>query len=191
MKKVAVPADDHGSRLPLVDLQQHHSPNAPSSNWPSARKEITVPAAVGCRPTLPHVVPGAPPLHTHPHPPGPAPPAAPPSAPCPAPVRSQGAGSAGLQLRPCTQQRRAAPSPHLGVAPGRNAPAVLAAPGLAWGGPAERRTPPPRPARSSTAALARAQPMAKATSGAPGLGLKLFLLLPLLGEGESYRRLGR
>lgn len=33
--------------------------------------------------------------------------------------------------------------------------------------------------------------MAKATSGAPGLGLKLFLLLPLLGEGESYRRLGR
>lgn len=111
-----------------------------------------------CRPTLPRAVPEPRPS-THTRTPGPAPLAAPPSAPCPAPVRSRGSGSAGLssapQLEPCKQQRRAAPSPHLGDAPGRNAPAVPAAPGLAWGGPAECRTPPPRPTRSSTAALAR------------------------------------
>lgn len=67
-EKVAMPANDHGSRLPLVDQHPHHNPHAPSSDPRSSREEIEVPLAVGCRPTLPHTVPGAPPLHTHPHP---------------------------------------------------------------------------------------------------------------------------
>lgn len=67
-EKVAMPANYHGSRLPLVDQHPHHNPHALSSDPPSSQEEIAVPPAVGCHPTLPLTVPGAPPLHTHPHP---------------------------------------------------------------------------------------------------------------------------
>lgn len=66
-EKVAVPANDHGSRLPSVDQHPHHKPYAPSSDPPSSREETSVPAAVGCRPTLPRAVPEPRPS-THPHP---------------------------------------------------------------------------------------------------------------------------
>lgn len=187
---MAVQADNHEFRLPIVDQHPHVNLNAPSSNLPSVRKEIAVPATVGCRPTLPHVVPGAPPLHTHPHPlvpplPRPLPlrPALPQSAPGaqPAQVRNwSSAHSSGERLRVRTWESSPdATRPQCPLRPGWHGEARLSA-------APHRRDPPalqPRPSR--------ARAMAKATSGAPRLGLKLFLLLPLLGEGESYGRLGR
>lgn len=185
---MAVPANDHGSRLPLVDQHPHHNPHAPSTDPPSSQEEIGVPAAIGCRPTLPHAVPGAPPLHT------PAP-LVPPLL-LPLPLRPALPQSVpGTQAaKVCHQYRnwsRASNSrERLQVLswesrPDATRPQCLLRPG--WHGEAglsaapHRRDPPapqPRPSRAPA--------MAKATSGAAGLGLKLVLLLPLLGEGESH-----
>lgn len=184
-------ANDRASRLPLVDQHPHHNPHAPSSNPPSSGEEIAVLAAVRCRPTLSHAVPGAPPLHTHPHPwsrplslPLPLCPALPQSAPGAqaAQVSHQYrnwslASNSRERLRVRSWGSRPdATRPQCPLRPGWHGEARLSA------APHRRDPPAPQPRPS------RARAMAKATSGAAGLGLKLFLLLPLLGEGESPGR---
>lgn len=120
-EKVAVPANDHGSRLSSVDQHPHHKPFAPTSDPPSSREETSVPAAVGCRPTLPRAVPEPRPS-THTRTPGPAPLAAPPSAPCPAPVRSRGLRQRRSLISTATGTVQAATESGSESVPGRRAP---------------------------------------------------------------------
>lgn len=141
---------------------------AESGGYPVPRPYSRTPPAPWPRPTRPQ----------------PAPLAAPPR-PCPLRGRSPRPPRLSPAARePGAQQRRVPRSPR----PDALRPQCPSRPGRAWGGLVERRTPPRRPPAQATVPLAAAPActaMAKATVGA--VGLRLLLLLPLLGEGESSR----
>lgn len=119
--KVAVPADDHGSRLPLVDRHPRHKPHAPSSDSPSAREEIPGPKAVGLPPHLaPRSTWSPAPSHT----PAPlVPPLRCPSLcalPCPSPLRGRRQRKSPLST--ATGAAQAAAESRSETAPGSRAP---------------------------------------------------------------------